>query len=162
MTRAEKAFIAFSGLKGAVPILLAAFAVLGDAPDAQRIYGLVFVAVLVSVVAQGSLVPSVARRLGIPMRLQDRLPWELSVRVGQEPTGAREYRVAANSRADGTALGDLPLGDDRLGDAARPRRRRAATRRPDAAPRRRSAADPGRGPRAFRPAAFLVRLIARG
>ena len=83
MTRAEKAFIAFSGLKGAVPILLAAFAILGDAPDAQRIYGLVFVAVLVSVVGQGSLVPLVARRLGIPMRLQDRLPWELSVRVGK-------------------------------------------------------------------------------
>ena len=56
--------------------------------------------------------PLVAKRLGIPMRLQDRLPWELSVRVGQEPTGAREYSVAANSRADGVALGELPLGDD--------------------------------------------------
>ena len=112
ITPAEKSFIALSGLKGAVPILLAAFAILGDAPDAQRIYGLVFVAVLISVVAQGSLVPLVARRLGIPMRLQERLPWELSVRVGHEPTGAREYRVAPNSRADGVALGELPLGDD--------------------------------------------------
>ena len=127
MTRAEKAFIAFSGLKGAVPVLLAAFAILGDAPDAQRIYKLVFVAVLVSVVAQGSLVPFVAKRLGIPMRLRDRLPWELSVRVGQEPTGAREYSVAANSRADGVALGQLPLGEDawvtlvvRDGDALQP------------------------------------------
>ena len=112
MTLAEKTFIAFSGLKGAVPILLAAFAILGDAPDAQRIYELVFVAVLISVVGQGSLVPLVARRLGIPMRLQDRLPWELSVRVGEEPTGAREYSVAADSPADGMALGELPLGDD--------------------------------------------------
>ena len=112
MNRAEKAFIAFSGLKGAVPILLAAFAVLGDVPDAQRIYGLVFVAVLISVVGQGSLVPWVAKRLGVPMRLQDRLPWELSVRVGQEPTGAREYGVAANSHADGAMLGDLPLGEN--------------------------------------------------
>ena len=112
MTRAEKAFIAFSGLKGAVPILLAAFAILDDAPDSQRIYGLVFVAVLVSVVGQGSLVPLVARRLRIPMRLQDRLPWELSVRVGHEPTGAREYSVGANSQADGAALGELPLGDE--------------------------------------------------
>jgi cell volume regulation protein A len=127
MTRAEKTFIAFSGLKGAVPILLAAFAILGNAPDAQRIYGLVFVAVLVSVVGQGSLVPLVAKRLGIPMRLQDRLPWELSVRVGQDPTGAREYSVAANSRADGAALGELPLGKDawvtlvvRDGDALQP------------------------------------------
>jgi cell volume regulation protein A len=72
LDRAEKAFIAWSGLKGAVPVLLAAFAVLGGAPDAQRIYAIVFVAVLASVVGQGTLVPFVARRLGIPMRLADR------------------------------------------------------------------------------------------
>ena len=35
----------------------------------------------------------VARRLGIPMHLQDWLPWELSVRIGSEPTGAREHRA---------------------------------------------------------------------
>ena len=111
MSRPEKAFIAFSGLKGAVPVLLAAFAILSDAPDAQRIYALVFVAVLVSVVGQGTFVPLVARRLGIPMRLRDRLPWELAVQLGEEPTGAREYTVNADSRADGAALGDLPVGD---------------------------------------------------
>lgn len=127
MSRAEKTFIAFSGLKGAVPVLLAAFAIIGGVPDADRIYGLVFIAVLASVLAQGTLVPFVARRLGIPMHLQDRLPWELSVRIGSEPTGAREHRVEAGSRADGIALGDLPIGDDawitllvRDGDALQP------------------------------------------
>jgi cell volume regulation protein A len=112
MNRAEKAFIAFAGLKGAVPVLLAAFAILGSAPGAQRIYGLVFVAVLVSVVAQGTLVPFVAQRLRIPMRLGDRLPWELSVRFGEEPTGAREYRVSPGCDAEGTAIAELPLDDD--------------------------------------------------
>jgi cell volume regulation protein A len=57
----DRAFIAWSGLKGAVPILLAAFAVLGDVPGAAEIYGVVFVAVLCSVFGQGSLVPAVAR-----------------------------------------------------------------------------------------------------
>jgi cell volume regulation protein A len=66
---AERAFIAWSGLKGAVPILLAAFAVLGDVAGANRVYGIVFVVVLVSVVGQGTLVPLVARALGIPMRV---------------------------------------------------------------------------------------------
>jgi cell volume regulation protein A len=111
MSLAEKAFVAFSWLKGAVPVLLAAFAIIGGVPDGDRIYNIVFVAVLASVVAQGSLVPFVARRLGIPMRLQDRLPWELSVRVGSEPSGAHEYRVAPRSQADGALLGELPLGD---------------------------------------------------
>ena len=129
MSLAEKAFIAFSGLKGAVPVLLAAFAILGGVPDGQRIYDLVFIAVLVSVVAQGSFVPLVATRLRIPTRLRDQLPWELSVRVATEPTGAHEYSVAARSEADGVALGDLPLGDDawvtlvvRDGDALQPSR----------------------------------------
>jgi potassium/hydrogen antiporter len=127
MSRGEKAFIAFAGLKGAVPVLLAAFAILGGVPDGARIYDLVFVAVLVSVVAQGSLVPAVAHRLGIRMHLRDRLPWELSVRVGSEPTGAHEFRVAPRSDADGATLSDLPLGDDawvtllvRDGDALQP------------------------------------------
>ncbi len=65
---AERAFVAWSGLKGAVPILLAAFAVLGDVARADRVYGIVFVVVLVSVVGQGTLVPLVARALGIAMR----------------------------------------------------------------------------------------------
>jgi len=127
MSRSEKAFIAFAGLKGAVPVLLAAFAILGGVPDGARIYDLVFVAVLVSVVAQGSLVPAVAHRLGIRLHLRDRLPWELSVRVGSEPTGAHEFRVAPRSGADGATLSDLPLGDDawvtlfvRDGDALQP------------------------------------------
>jgi cell volume regulation protein A len=65
----ERVFIAWSGLKGAVPILLAAFAVLGQVSDAERVYGIVFVVVLVSVVGQGTLVPLVAKTLGIPMRV---------------------------------------------------------------------------------------------
>jgi cell volume regulation protein A len=64
----ERLFIAWSGLKGAVPILLAAFALLGGVAGAGRIYGIVFVVVAFSVVVQGSLVPYVARFLGVPMR----------------------------------------------------------------------------------------------
>jgi cell volume regulation protein A len=61
----ERAFVAWGGLKGAVPILLAAFAVLDDVKGAGSVYGLVFVAVLLSVFGQGSLVPAVARRVGL-------------------------------------------------------------------------------------------------
>lgn len=64
----EKLFIAWGGLKGAVPILLAAFAILADVPDARRLYEIVFVVVAFSVIVQGSSVPYVAARLGIRMR----------------------------------------------------------------------------------------------
>jgi len=64
----EKLFIAWGGLKGAVPILLAAFAILADVHDARRVYEIVFVVVLFSVVVQGATVPFAASRLGVPMR----------------------------------------------------------------------------------------------
>jgi cell volume regulation protein A len=63
----ERGFVVWSGLKGAVPILLASLAVVSGTDDAAEIYGIVFVVVLCSVVVQGSLVPSVAARLGVEM-----------------------------------------------------------------------------------------------
>jgi potassium/hydrogen antiporter len=68
----EKLFIAWGGLKGAVPILLAAFAILAEVDDAQRIYEIVFVVVGFSVVVQGASVPYAASRLGVPMRVVGR------------------------------------------------------------------------------------------
>ena len=68
LSRAELGFLAWSGLKGAVPILLAALATLAGVAGAETVYPLVFVVVLVSVAVQGGLVPRVARALGIPMR----------------------------------------------------------------------------------------------
>jgi cell volume regulation protein A len=68
----EKVFLAWGGLKGAVPILLAAFVILAEVHDARRVYEIVFVVVLFSVVVQGSTVPFVASRLGVPMRVVGR------------------------------------------------------------------------------------------
>jgi len=61
----EKVFVAWAGLKGAVPILLAALAVGHHVDDAQRIYETVFVVVLASVIVQGSSIPLAARALGV-------------------------------------------------------------------------------------------------
>jgi cell volume regulation protein A len=74
----ERAFVAWGGLKGAVPILLAAFAVQRDIPVANRIFELVFVVVLASVLVQGTTIPFAARRLGIRMhRLASRAQHEI-------------------------------------------------------------------------------------
>ena len=59
----ERLFVIWGGLKGAVPILLAAFAVTHHVRDATRIYETVFVVVLASVVVQGSTIPAAARGL---------------------------------------------------------------------------------------------------
>lgn len=67
LTWGERGFIVWSGLKGAVPILLASLAVVGGTDYASGIYGIVFVVVLFSVVVQGSLVPAAASRLGVEL-----------------------------------------------------------------------------------------------
>ncbi len=68
LRRNERLFIAWAGLKGAVPILLGALAVTGGTPDAARVYAIVFVVVLLSVGVQGSTLSIVARKMGIEMR----------------------------------------------------------------------------------------------
>jgi cell volume regulation protein A len=111
LTRGEKVFIAWAGMRGAVPILLAAFTLLEGVDHANRIYGIVFVVVMFSVVVQGSLVPTVAGRLGLEMRQIHQEPWDLSVRLRDEPQEVGRYVVAAGSPADGVALRDLVLGE---------------------------------------------------
>jgi potassium/hydrogen antiporter len=67
LTWGERLFVAWSGLKGAVPILLAALAVIAAVDDGTQIYDIVFVVVLFSVVVQGTLLPAVAARLRVPL-----------------------------------------------------------------------------------------------
>ncbi len=65
LPRSEQAFVAWGGLRGAVPILLAFFAVIEGAPDAQLVYTVVFVAVSLGVLVQGMTMPALGRRLGL-------------------------------------------------------------------------------------------------
>lgn len=69
MRRGEKLFVLFSGLKGAVPLLLGSM--LLPLEQGERLYGVVVIVVLVSVLGQGTSVPFIARRLGITMRSID-------------------------------------------------------------------------------------------
>jgi cell volume regulation protein A len=108
LTRGERVFVLWSGLKGAVPILLGTFILgAGDIDDNLLLYNVIFVVVLFSVVVQGGLVPWVAARCGVPMRQVQLEPWALGVRLRDEPTGVRQYLVAPGSAADGTAVADL-------------------------------------------------------
>jgi potassium/hydrogen antiporter len=72
----ERLFVMWSGLKGAVPIFLAAFAVLAGVQDANVIYGIVFVVVAFSVLVQGSTIPLAASLAGVPMRVVQAEPLE--------------------------------------------------------------------------------------
>src|SRR5919198_435665 len=111
MRWAERTFIAWTGLKGAVPILLSTFALVAGLDGGRRIYHIVVVVVIFSVVVQGSSVLFAARRLGIPMRTRELEPYSLYVGLQEEPEGVVRYRVAPKTHAANRRVRDLSIGD---------------------------------------------------
>jgi cell volume regulation protein A len=107
----ERLFVEWGGLKGAVPILLAALAILAGVEDARQIYGIVFVVVAFSVLVQGASIPFAAARLGVPMREVEPEPWDISVRLRDEPEGVLRYVVGQRARASGARIEDLPISE---------------------------------------------------
>jgi potassium/hydrogen antiporter len=112
LQRRERLFVLWTGLKGAVPILLGSFILQAGLPGAHRAYAIIFVVVAFSVVVQGGLVPALAHRLRIPLRTVEPEPWSLGVRFQEEPEGLHRYQVAAGSAADGATVDSLPCGED--------------------------------------------------
>jgi cell volume regulation protein A len=61
--RSERALLAAAGLRGAVPVILATFAVIDRVPRATELLNIVFFAVLLSAALQGAAVQALAARL---------------------------------------------------------------------------------------------------
>jgi cell volume regulation protein A len=61
----EKLMVAWVGLRGAVPIVLATYPLLAGTPKAGMIFNLIFFVVLTSVIIQGTTIPLVGRWLRI-------------------------------------------------------------------------------------------------
>jgi len=110
LRRGERIFVLWSGLKGAVPVLLGTYAFSAGVPDARRIYDTIFVVVTFSVIVQGGLVPLVARWCGVPMRTVQPEPFALGMRFQHEPRGLDHYRIAPGAPADGATIGELGVG----------------------------------------------------
>jgi potassium/hydrogen antiporter len=100
LNRGEKLFLLWGGLKGAVPILLGSLAVLEGVDESARIYGIIFVVVLFSVIVQGGSVPFAAHRLRVPFR-----------RVDHDLAEVLEYVVRDDAFANGRSIAELPLGE---------------------------------------------------
>ena len=66
-TARETTFIAWVGLRGAVPIVLAIFPLLAGTPNALLLFDVAFVVVLASLLVQGGTIGWLARRLGVAM-----------------------------------------------------------------------------------------------
>jgi len=105
----EQAFLSWSGLRGAVPIVLALIAVREGAPSARVLVDVVFVLVVVLTLVQGTTLPWVARVLGVSRAAQ---PQEIEVDAAPlDELGADllQVRVPVGSRLRGVYLAELRL-----------------------------------------------------
>lgn len=106
----EVAFVAWVGLRGAVPIMLATFPVFAGVAGAERVFDLVFFVVVVSAVVQGTSIRWVARRLGleVPGPPPPRAMLEImsTQRLGGEVTS---FYVEPASAVAGSRISELPI-----------------------------------------------------
>lgn len=93
LARNEKVFVLLSGLKGAVPILLGTLLLGAKLANGERLYGIVVVVVVFSVLVQGSTLPLLAARLKLRMRTMEPEPWTFGVRLREQPTGQLEIDI---------------------------------------------------------------------
>jgi cell volume regulation protein A len=94
----EKLFISWVGLRGAVPIVLATFPVLGGLPDAELYFNVAFVTVLFSLIFQGWTVIPCARWLKLKLPVENAPYYAESLEVpGSSDLTVVGYKIADNS-----------------------------------------------------------------
>ncbi len=98
----EQAMVAWVGLRGAVPIVLATWPRVAGVEGADRVFDIVFFVVVVSVLVQGMSLPAVARWLGVA-EASPSPERDLAEATG-EARGAHTARLRVGGRAHGRTL----------------------------------------------------------
>lgn len=106
----EKIFLAWAGLKGAVPIVLATYPLIAGLPHANLIFNATFFVVLTSALMQGATINPIARRLGL-MELARRQSAYAVELVALEKTDSEivEVEILVDSAAAQRKISELAL-----------------------------------------------------
>ena len=111
----EQALVGWAGLRGAVPVVLATFPILDDVPRSDEYFNIVFFAILLSTVLQGTTIEPVARWLGVTSGEPARIPSVVEVGTIRELGGdVVEHQIRDGDAAAGARLRDLGLPRDAL------------------------------------------------
>jgi cell volume regulation protein A len=111
----ERIVLGWAGLRGAVPVVLATFPVIEDVPHSREFFNIVFFAVVVSTLLQGSTVEWLARKLGVTTS-EPALPRPLVETGTVRRLGAEivEYPVGPDDAIVGQLVRELGLPRDAL------------------------------------------------
>jgi cell volume regulation protein A len=105
----EQAFLSWSGLRGAVPIVLALIALTMGFPGAQRLVDVVFVLVVLLTVVQGVTLPVITRWLGLSRPEQGQEMTVDSAALDEMDAELLQVKVPRPSRLHGVYLSELRL-----------------------------------------------------
>jgi cell volume regulation protein A len=107
---AERFILGWAGLRGAVPVVLATFPVLAHVPDSLEFFNIVFFAVVVSTLLQGSTFEPLAKRLGVTTT-DAAVPRPLAEPDTMRELGAEvvEYSIEPGDAVVGARVRDLGL-----------------------------------------------------
>jgi cell volume regulation protein A len=110
MPAREILFVAWVGLRGAVPIMLATFPVFAGVQSAGHVFDLVFFVVVVSAVVQGTSIRWLARRLGLEVGSPPPPRAMLEILSTQRLSGeVVSFYVEPASAVAGSKIADLPV-----------------------------------------------------
>jgi cell volume regulation protein A len=109
-TTAERLVLGWAGLRGAVPVVLATFPVIEGIPGSLEFFNIVFFAVVLTTILQGSTFQAVAQRLGVTTS-EPALPLPLAESGTIRRLGAEvvEYPVAPGDAIVGLPIRELGL-----------------------------------------------------
>jgi cell volume regulation protein A len=107
-TNRERLLLGWAGLRGAVPIVLATFALSSEVPHKETIFNAVFFVVVVSTIVQGTTLERVARSLGLvsPAPPVPEAPLEVGP---MSQLDLVEFAVADDHAVNGSAVRQLGL-----------------------------------------------------
>jgi potassium/hydrogen antiporter len=114
-TTGERVVLGWAGLRGAVPVVLATFPVIEGVPHSREFFNIVFFAVVISTLLQGTTVEWLARRLGVTTS-EPALPRPLIETGTVRRLGAEivEYPVGPDDAIVGQLVRELGLPRDAL------------------------------------------------
>lgn len=106
----ERTLVAWTGLRGAVPIVLATYPYMAGYEHSFMIFNVVFFTVLMSVMVQGTMLMPVARWLRVDEPLASRPRYSLEIeRQGQAQGETREVEILPNMAVVGKTVADLDI-----------------------------------------------------
>ncbi len=106
----EKLFVSWTGLRGAVPIVLAMFPLLAGISQTRLLFDVTLIVVLASLLLQGSSMGLLARLLRVSLPLLPK-PLQVSAWQGGGHLHLIQFVVEAGARAEGKTLASLAVGE---------------------------------------------------